>query len=105
MFSWVIDVGPTDLLFVDTWHVYAQLKRELDTHGHHVRKYIVLHDTTLDGDKGTSVRKGWDTSYQARETGESPSADVIVPNASGMQAFQRVKSVREFGLLFKNSWL
>ena len=41
-----IDIEPTDLLFLDTWHVYDQLKAELARHHKQVKKYICLHDTT-----------------------------------------------------------
>ena len=41
-----IDIEPTDLLFLDTWHVYDQLKAELDRHHKQVKKYICFHDTT-----------------------------------------------------------
>lgn len=41
----------TDLLFIDTYHVYAQLKKELDVHNQKVRKYIIMHDTTCFGEK------------------------------------------------------
>jgi hypothetical protein len=59
----------TDLLFLDTWHVYAQLKREL-AHWHTaVRKYILLHDTTVDEWYGESVRGNADAERQANETG------------------------------------
>lgn len=44
----VLDVtlDETDLLFIDTWHKYGQLKLELKLHSNSVRKYIILHDTT-----------------------------------------------------------
>lgn len=59
----------TDMLFIDTWHVYGHLKREL-AHWHpHVRKYILLHDTTVDAEYGESIRAGFDTAAQALETG------------------------------------
>ena len=59
----------TDLLFVDTWHVYAQLKREL-AHWHaSVRKYILLHDTTVDEWYGEAVRGRADIAQFVRETG------------------------------------
>jgi len=45
-----------DLMFIDTWHVYAHLKRELVWHESKVRKYIVLHDTTVDGVDGEALR-------------------------------------------------
>lgn len=41
-----IDIEPTDLLFLDTWHCYDQLKAELARHHKQVKKYIVFHDTT-----------------------------------------------------------
>lgn len=59
----------TDLLFIDTWHVYAQLKRELDYWNSSVKKYIIMHDTTVDEFAGETVRAGWDANKQSRETG------------------------------------
>jgi hypothetical protein len=47
-----VDIEETDLLFIDTWHVYGQLKEELRRHGGKVRKYIVVHDTTTFGQRG-----------------------------------------------------
>ena len=40
-----IEIGETDLLFIDTLHHYEQLKKELELHSDKARKYIVLHDT------------------------------------------------------------
>ena len=40
-----ISIEPVDLLFIDTWHTYAQLKQELILHGNKANKYIVFHDT------------------------------------------------------------
>jgi len=37
----------TDLLFIDTDHVYPQLHNELTFHACKVRKYIVFHDTHM----------------------------------------------------------
>jgi hypothetical protein len=41
-----IEIEETDLLFLDTLHVYNQLKSELELHSHKVKKYICFHDTT-----------------------------------------------------------
>lgn len=41
-----IEIEETDLLFLDTWHAYDQLKAELDLHSPKARKYIIMHDTT-----------------------------------------------------------
>eukprot|EP00448_Togula_jolla_P034946 CAMPEP_0170627062 /NCGR_PEP_ID=MMETSP0224-20130122/31737_1 /TAXON_ID=285029 /ORGANISM="Togula jolla, Strain CCCM 725" /LENGTH=438 /DNA_ID=CAMNT_0010953969 /DNA_START=73 /DNA_END=1390 /DNA_ORIENTATION=+ len=40
-----------DLLFIDTYHSFAQLRWELRRHGPRARKYIVLHDTVLNGEE------------------------------------------------------
>lgn len=42
-------IEETDLLFIDTLHVYRQLSKELALHGNKARKYILLHDTTTWG--------------------------------------------------------
>ena len=58
-----------DLLFVDTWHVYGHLRRELARHAPRVRRYILLHDTVVDRYVGESVRRGQDVAAQHRATG------------------------------------
>lgn len=47
-----IDIAPTDLLFIDTWHIYEQLRDELARHADKAKKYIVLHDTETFGTWG-----------------------------------------------------
>ena len=61
----------TDLLFIDTWHVYGHLKRELDRWNTYANKYIILHDTTVDGEVGESVRQKYDIPKQIIESGLS----------------------------------
>jgi hypothetical protein len=46
-----IEIEETDLLFIDTLHNYEQLKIELELHGNKSKKYIILHDTTLFGER------------------------------------------------------
>ena len=60
---------PVDLLFIDTWHVYAHLKRELAFHCDHVSKYIIMHDTLIDGLHGESIRSRFNTAEQALQSG------------------------------------
>lgn len=55
----------TDMLFIDTWHTYAQLKRELAYWHRHARKYIVMHDTTAFANHGES----YDIPKEVRESG------------------------------------
>jgi hypothetical protein len=47
-----IEIEETDLLFIDTWHVYDQLKKELELHGNKAKKYIIFHDTVTFGEHG-----------------------------------------------------
>ena len=42
-----IEIEETDLLFIDTIHTYEHLKKELSLHSSKVKKYIILHDTTV----------------------------------------------------------
>lgn len=42
----LVDIEPTDFLFLDTDHTYNQVKGELERHAKNVRKYIGFHDTT-----------------------------------------------------------
>lgn len=44
-----IEIEETDLLFLDTWHAYKQLKAELKLHSSKVKKYLMFHDTTTYG--------------------------------------------------------
>ena len=46
-----------DLTFIDTWHVYGQLRRELEKFSKITNKYIIMHDTTLDEWNGETMRK------------------------------------------------
>jgi len=45
-----------DLTFIDTWHIYGQLKRELEKFSKITNKYIIMHDTTVDAIQGETLR-------------------------------------------------
>ena len=47
--SLTYNIDSCDLLFLDTWHDYLQLKKELTRHHSKVSKYIILHDTVSYG--------------------------------------------------------
>jgi len=49
-----------DIVFIDTLHVYGQLIRELDKFSKICDKYIILHDTTVDGADGEILRRNLD---------------------------------------------
>ena len=50
-------IEETDLLFIDTWHVYPQLKKEFELHSSKAKKFIILHDTTTFGERGEGITK------------------------------------------------
>lgn len=51
------DLGEgVDMLFIDTWHIYGHLRRELTAHCTKVRRFIAMHDTTVDAELGESIR-------------------------------------------------
>ena len=43
--SLTYNIDSCDLLFLDTWHDFLQLKKELNRHHSNVKKYIIFHDT------------------------------------------------------------
>lgn len=62
-------VVETDLLFIDTWHVYGHLKRELAYWHSSVKNYIIMHDTTVDEWRGETLRMGWNAEQQSIQYG------------------------------------
>jgi hypothetical protein len=59
----------TELLFIDTWHVYGHLKRELARWHSSVTRWIILHDTTVDEWVGETIRNGWNAKAQSAQHG------------------------------------
>lgn len=53
-----IEIEETEFLFIDTWHRYDQLKKELKLHSGKVKKYIAFHDTESFGRTGEGGGKG-----------------------------------------------
>jgi len=58
-----------DLVFIDTWHIYGQLKRELAKFSKISNKYIVMHDTTVDEFEGETIRCGMNAEQQSIDSG------------------------------------
>ena len=73
-YQWINDLnmevdGNYDLTFIDTWHVYGQLKRELEKFSPITNKYIIMHDTTADEFSGETIRMGMNGEEQHKLTG------------------------------------
>ncbi len=62
-----------DMTFIDTWHVYGQLKRELAKYSQVTNKYIIMHDTTIDGVHGETIR------WMGAGSAEQQSKDTGIP--------------------------
>ena len=58
-----------DLTFIDTWHVYGQLKRELAKFAPITNKYIIMHDTTVDEWEGETIRCQMNAFEQSIQSG------------------------------------
>jgi hypothetical protein len=63
------EISEVDITFIDTWHVYGHLRRELQKFAPITKKYIVMHDTELDKESGETIRSGWNAQHQSRESG------------------------------------
>ena len=57
-----------DLVFIDTLHVYGQLKRELAKFSKISNKYIIMHDTTVDEIYGECIRLNWNIQDMSKTT-------------------------------------
>ena len=73
-YKWMNDIDlivqdDIDLTFIDTWHVYGQLKRELIKFSKITRKYIIMHDTTIDEIYGETIRNNWNAIQQSYDSG------------------------------------
>jgi hypothetical protein len=64
-----VEIDETDLLFLDTWHSYKQLKSELNLHASKVRKYIIFHDTTSFATKDETSYEIWGEEWKGEGIG------------------------------------
>ena len=53
-----ITIAPTDMMLVDSLHIYEQVQIELHLHAPRVRKFIAFHDTTLFAEHGEFGGRG-----------------------------------------------
>ena len=57
------EIDECDMLFIDSWHHYYQLRKELKLHADKVKKWIVMHDTVSCGSSGEDW-KSWGNGSQ-----------------------------------------
>lgn len=83
---------PTDLLFIDTWHVYPQLVQELKLHGEVASKFMMFHDTTLYARRGEdgSVRGLQDALDEFLLETDSWKVREVFTNNNGLTVLERI---------------
>lgn len=80
-YQWINDLHMNitsnyDMVFIDTWHVYGQLKRELAKFAPITNKYIIMHDTTVDEIDGEAIRDNHDF-YLASQLSQIPVEEIL----------------------------
>lgn len=55
-----------DMVFIDTAHNYPHCYEELKKFHSHCNKYIIMHDTTIDGETSECVRLGYEPQHYAQ---------------------------------------
>jgi hypothetical protein len=63
--------GMFDLTFIDTWHCYGQLHRELKIFPAMTRKFLIFHDVNIDGVYGEDLRVAANMSESVARSGFS----------------------------------
>ena len=93
-----VEITDTDLLFIDTWHCYDQLKAELDKHAHAVNKYIVLHDVVLFKDVGENFYGDHNRQYE----GLQKAVDEFLEENKNWSVYQWHTNNNGLGVLKRN---
>jgi hypothetical protein len=83
-YIWVNDLDMVvdknyDMTFIDTFHVYGQLKRELNKYSKITNKYIIMHDTEIDGINGELYRYGFNSQMEIYNKAKSISNEIGIP--------------------------
>lgn len=86
-----IEIEETDLLFIDTLHVYEQLKQEFNLHSNKAKKYIILHDTTTFSKNGEGGGVGLEPAIsEFLETNHNWKIKEVFHNNNGLTILERV---------------
>jgi len=84
-YEWINDLDMVvdknyDMTFIDTFHVYGQLKRELNKYSKITNKYIIMHDTEIDAIKGELYRSGCNSQLELYNKSISVSNQTGIPS-------------------------
>jgi hypothetical protein len=81
-----VEIEETDMLFIDTWHIYGHLRRELEAHHKKARKYIAFHDVEVDGIYGESIRMRHDVEEMMKMSGY-PREEIVMGLMPAIEQF------------------
>jgi hypothetical protein len=84
-----VEIDKTDLLFLDTWHSYKQLKAELGLHSEKAKKYIIFHDTTSYADKDENFYERWGDEWKAEGIGIWKAIEEFLDSSKNWQLLKR----------------
>jgi hypothetical protein len=84
-YEWVNDLDMVveknyDMTFIDTYHVYGLLKRELNKYSKITNKYIIMHDTEIDGINGELYRCGYNSESELYNKSITMSNKIGIPS-------------------------
>lgn len=85
-----VEIEKTDLLFIDTFHTYKQLKGELDLHAKKCLKYLIFHDTETFGKNGEDgSNEGIQRAIDELLQGNEWEYELIKKNNNGLTILRR----------------
>lgn len=87
-----LEIEETDLLFIDTWHSYKQLKQELMLHSSKVRQYIIFHDTVTYGHKDEKSYEHWGEQWIGENIGILPAIEEFLLENSRWNEIENLKN-------------
>lgn len=86
-----IDIEPTELLFIDTWHCYEQMRIELCKHASKASRYLIMHDTETFGIVGENAPVGvWQAVSEYMRRHPEWELNEHRQNNNGLTVFRRI---------------
>jgi hypothetical protein len=83
-----------DLLFIDTWHHYHQLRAEFELHAPSAQKYIILHDTETNRHQGSGGHPGMQKAIDELLTAGEWQLVRHYPDSNGLTILGRIKKAK-----------
>lgn len=65
------EIPPANILSINSWSVYGNIRRLIAKYSHYVKKYIIIYGTTLDAQWGESLRKNHNIQFESSQSGHS----------------------------------